>query len=121
LFGLPFSKGEDALFAALHKFVDAVGFYIALVFQAEFFFDFHFDPQTLAVKAVLVALLVALHGFVALVKIFVGAPPGVMDSHRVIGRDGAIQKRVLLIAVIIAMQVSHQNALFIPPLLGGAL
>ena len=87
--------------------------------EAKLFLHLDLDPQALAVEAVLVALLIALHGLEALVQVFVGAPPGVMHAHRVVGGDGTIQKRELLIAVVIAMQILLQYALLVPPLLDG--
>ena len=65
---------------------------IFFAFEAEFFFDFDLDPKALAIEAVLIAEFVALHGVVALEGIFVGAAPGVMDTHWVVGGDGAIEK-----------------------------
>ncbi len=62
--------------------------------EAEFFFDVDFDPQALAVEAVLPALVFALHGVVALVEVFVGAAPGVVHAHRVVGGDGAVDEAV---------------------------
>ena len=102
---LAFGKGEDTLFTTLHKFVDTVGFDFAFVLQAQFFLNLDLDPQTLAVKAVLITLLVALHGLKALVQVLVCASPGMMNSHGVVRRYGTIQERVLFVAVLIAAQV----------------
>ena len=63
LFCLAFCKSEDSLFTPLYKLINAVGFDIALRLHAEFLLDFYLNPQTLAVEAILIALLISLHGF----------------------------------------------------------
>ena len=65
---------------------------VALGGETPFLFHQHLDPEALAVEAVLVALVVALHGFEALKDVLVGASPGVVDGHEAVGRDGAIDK-----------------------------
>ena len=54
--------------------------------------DVDLDPQALAVEPVLVALVLAEHRVEALVEVLVGAAPGVMDAHRVVGRDRAVEE-----------------------------
>ena len=60
-----------------------------LVVKPELALDVDLDPQALAVEAVLVALVLAEHRVEALVEVLVGAAPGVVDAHRVVGRDRA--------------------------------
>ena len=69
-----------------------------LLLSFEFLLDLDLDPQPLAVEAVLVAQLVAGHGEVALVGVLVGAAPGVVDAHRVVGGDGAVEEGPLRLA-----------------------
>ena len=92
LFGLHGREFEDAGFAQLHKFGEAVLFDVALVGEAQLFFDVDFNPQPLTVEAVLPAQIFALHGVVSVVEVFVGAPPGVVNAHRVVGGDGAVKE-----------------------------
>jgi hypothetical protein len=54
--------------------------------------DVDFHPEALAVEAILPAFVLALHGVVALVEVFVGAAPGVVDAHGVVGGDGAVDE-----------------------------
>ena len=72
--------------------------------RAELLLDLDFDPQALAVEAVLVAQLVAGHGEVALVGVLVGAAPGVVDAHRVVGGDGAVEEAPRRLARILLPQ-----------------
>src|SRR5262249_29986986 len=66
-------------------------FDVALGTESLGLLDLDLDPEALAVKAVLVALVVAEHGVVALVGVLVGAPPGVVHAHRVVGGNGAVE------------------------------
>src|SRR5260370_14023556 len=92
---------ENAVFAELYKFGDAEGFDIELIFEAKLLLDLDFDPQSLAVEAVLIALPVALHGFVALVNVFLDPSPGTVNAHRVIRSNRTIPKLQLLPAATI--------------------
>ncbi len=78
-------------------------FDLALIAKAQFFLDLDLDPQALAVEAVLVALPVALHGFEALIEIFIGAPPGVMNPHGIVRGNRTIEKRILFIALRVTL------------------
>jgi polyisoprenyl-teichoic acid--peptidoglycan teichoic acid transferase len=60
--------------------------------EAELALDVDLDPQALAVEAVLVALVLAEHGVEALVEVLVRTAPGVVDAHRVVGRDGPVEE-----------------------------
>src|SRR5579885_575834 len=71
--------------------------------EDELFLDLDLDPEALAIETVLVALLVALHRLEALVQVFIGAAPGMMDAHRVVGGNRTIQKRELLVTMVITM------------------
>ena len=71
----------------------------------EFLLDLDLDPQALAVEAVLVAQLVAGHGVVALKGVLVGAAPGVMDAHRVVGGDRAVEEGPARPALVLLAQL----------------
>ena len=92
LLGLDAGVLVDPLLAALDKLGNTVGLNIALALEAKLALDFHLDPKALAVEAVLVTLVEAAHRPVALVGVFVGPSPGVMDAHGVVGGDGAIHE-----------------------------
>src|SRR5262249_42362843 len=88
-----------ALFAQLHEAVDGgervagdEGLDVALALELQLLLDLDLDPQPLAVEAVLVALVLAEHGVEALEGVLVGAAPGVVDAHRVVGGDGAVEE-----------------------------
>ena len=50
------------------------------------------DPESLAVEAVLIALIEPPQRLVALEHVLERSPPSVMDSHRVVGRDRAVDE-----------------------------
>ena len=84
--------GQDALLAALHEPGDAIRLDVALVVKAQLLLDLDLDVQALAVEAVLVALLEALHRLEALEDVLIRAAPGMVHAHGVIGRDRPIQE-----------------------------
>src|SRR3990172_6871220 len=79
---------------SLHRFTNAAmpKASIPLGPKPQLSFDLHLHPQPLAVEAVLVALPVAEHGVVALEEVLVGAAPGMVHAHRVVGRDRPIEE-----------------------------
>ena len=83
---------RDALLAALRELGDPVVLDLALRVEAELLLDLDLDPEALAVEAVLVALVVAARGVVALEDVLQRAAPGVVDAHRVVGRDRAVDE-----------------------------
>ena len=92
LLGLPGREGENPLFAGVGELVDAKVGDRVLGAEAEFLFHLDFHPQPLAVKAVLVPQFAARHGEVALIGVFVGATPGVVDAHGVVGGDRPVEE-----------------------------
>ena len=88
--------------------------------QAQFFFDLDLDPEPLAVEAVLIALLVPGHGEVALIGVLVGPAPGVVDAHRVVGRDRAVEERPARLAAVLGPELFEDLAL-VPELQDGPL
>ena len=82
------------------KFSKPEVFDIFFAFETESFLDLHLDPEPLAVEAVLVAGFAPAHRPEAVVKVFVGAPPSVMDSHRVVGSDRSIDERPVRIVLM---------------------
>src|SRR5262249_27075877 len=119
LLRLPAGKLIDALLAERHEAVDAgeavagdEALDVALGAEAQLLLDLDLDPEALAVEAVLVAQLVAGHGVVALVNVLVGAAPGVVDAHRVVGGDPAVEEGPLrLAAVLLAEALEGLGAL----------
>ena len=87
----------------LDEAVDAIVFDLALVGEAELFLDLDLDPQSLAIEAVLVALAIAAHGVEALKEVFVGAAPGVVNAHRIVGGDRPVDERPAFLAVFVAL------------------
>ncbi|GBD35893.1 hypothetical protein HRbin36_01008 [bacterium HR36] len=104
-------KAIDPLLAQLHETVNAGEaiprhevLNILLRSQTQFFFHFHFDPQSLAIETVLVAEFVAGHGHETLEQIFIGASPGMVHAHRVVGSNGTIQERPFRLPAILFPQ-----------------
>src|SRR5262249_17598009 len=85
--------GEHTLLTGAHEIFDPVVANFALGAESEAFFHLNLHPQSLTIEAVLVAQLAPVHGVIALVHILERAAPGVMDSHRVVGRNRSIQER----------------------------
>src|SRR5262249_16471166 len=99
LLGLDAGELVNPVLTLLHKPIDAGEriarhevFDVALGAQLEFLLNFDFDPQTLAVKAILVAQFMPRHSEIALVSILVSPTPGMMYAHGVVGGDRAIEK-----------------------------
>ena len=84
--------GQDALLAERDEPVDAERLDVALAREPEVALDVDLDPQALAVEAVLEALVLAEHGVEPLVEVLVRPSPGVVDAHRVVGRDRAVEE-----------------------------
>src|SRR5207247_1654251 len=83
---------RHALLAPLGELGEAVVLDLALRTEAERAFDLDLDPEALRVEAVLITLVEAAHRPVALEHVFERAAPGVMDAHRVVRGDGAVDK-----------------------------
>ncbi|MBA7714040.1 hypothetical protein ES703_123054 [subsurface metagenome] len=80
------------LLAAINELFHAEGFNVPLGSKPQLALLLHLDPQPLAVEAVLVAEFVALHGMVTVENVFIGAAPGMVHTHGVIGGDRAVQE-----------------------------
>ncbi len=98
---------QHALLAEAHELGDAEGLDVALAGEAQVTLDVDLDPQPLAVEAVLPALVVPEHGVIALIEVLVRPAPGVMDTHRVVGRDGAVEERPGRAARVLCPQASE--------------
>jgi cell envelope-related function transcriptional attenuator common domain len=92
LLGLARGVRQDALLAERHELGDPERLDVALGREAEVALDVDLDPQALAVEPVLVALILAEHRVEALVEVLVGPTPGVVDTHRVVGRDRTVEE-----------------------------
>ena len=120
LFGLSCGEAEHAAFAFVDEVVNAVLVDGGLRAQAELLFDLDLDPQTLAVEAVLVALVVTHHREESLIGVFVGASPGVVDAHRIVGRDRAVEEAPAFLAAILFAKFFEDRLVF-PELQNGVL
>ena len=83
---------KDALFALLDEAIHAERLDLAFVGEAKLALDLHFDPESLAVEALLPAKILAEHGVVAVEEIFVGAAPCVVHAHRAVGGQRAVEE-----------------------------
>ncbi len=83
---------QHALLAQAHELGDPVLLDVALRGEAEVALHVDLDPEALAVEAVLPALVLAAHGVEALEDVLVGSTPGVVDAHRVVGRDRPVEE-----------------------------
>jgi hypothetical protein len=89
------TAAQHPLLAVVDEALDAVFLDVFFRAEAQLLFRLDFDPQALAVEPVLEALVVAAHGEIPLEGVFIGAAPGVVDPHRVVGGDRPVEKRPL--------------------------
>ena len=92
LFCLSCRESENSTFAFVDEVVDAEFMDCRLGPESQLLLDFHFDPQPLTVEPVLVSLVMAGHREETLIRILVRSAPGVVNSHRIVGRDRPVQK-----------------------------
>ena len=83
--------------------------------EPEVALDIDLDPQALAVEAVLVALVLAEHRVEALVEVLVRPAPGVVDGHRVVGRDRTVEEAPFGTAGVLCTQ-PREGPTVAPPL-----
>ena len=105
LFGLSSRKPEDATFAFVDKVVDAKFMDGGFRAESQLLFNFHLDPQSLAVETVLESLIMAGHRKKPLVRVFVRAAPGMVNAHRVVGGDGTVEKAPTFATCVFSSQL----------------
>ncbi len=105
LFGLSSRKPEDATFAFVDKVVDAKFMDGGFRAESQLLFNFHLDPQSLAVETVLESLIMAGHRKEPLVRVFVRAAPGMVNAHRVVGGDGTVEKAPTFATCVFSSQL----------------
>src|SRR5207244_10350237 len=103
---------EDPLPTRLDKALETVLLNLALGVEPQLLLDLDFHPQALAIEAILVALVEALHGPEALIDILVGATPGMMHAHRIVGSDRPIEEGIARTAPIPFDQLSEEECVF---------
>ena len=112
LLGLARGESEHALFAGADEILDAIVADFALGPKPEAFFHLDFDPQPLAIEAILIAQFLAVHGVVALVHVFQRSSPGVVHAHGIVGGDGAVEERPRRAASCLRAQFPEDLAFF---------
>jgi hypothetical protein len=105
----------DPLAAARGELGEPVLLDVALRVQSERLLDLDLDPEPLAVEAVLVALVVAAEGLVALEDVLQRAAPCVVDAHRVVRGDRAVEEAEPRAARVLPAQLV-EDPLAVPPL-----
>ena len=73
--------------------------------EPQLLLNFDLDPQSLTVEAVLVTLVVAGHREEALIGILVRSSPGMMHAHRIVRRDGPVEKAPTFATRVLASQL----------------
>ena len=109
-----------AVAAGAREAVEPVLLDLGLGVEPQRLLDLDLDPQPLAVEAVLVALVAAQHGVVALPDVLQRAAPGVVHAHRVVGRDRAVEERVGGAAAVLVAELL-EGALALPAIEGSML
>ena len=112
---LDIRESPHTLLAQVDEFADAVLLDVGLGGHAEVFFDVDLNPQSLPVEAVLITLLEALHGLVALEQVLVRAAPGVVNAHRVVCRNRPVHEGEPLAGVVVANEVLLNDSALVPP------
>ncbi len=102
---------EHALLAQVDELRDAVALDVVLAGETELALDQHLDPQTLAVEAVLVTLVLPEHRVEALVNVLVRPAPGVVHAHRVVRSYGSVEERPALVGGVLRPQQRERVAL----------
>jgi len=92
LLSLTCGLAQDAGLAFEHKRSEAIPFDVVLGLEPFLLLHLDLDPQPLAVEAVLIALLVTAHRPEALPQILIATSPPVVHAHRIVGRDGPVDK-----------------------------
>ena len=107
-------EAGDPLLTTLGELGEAVVLDVALRVEPELLLDLDLDPEALAIEAVLVALVEAARGFVALEDVLQRAAPGMVDAHRVVRRDRPVEEaEARAAAVLLAQPV--EDARLVPP------
>ena len=94
LLGYRIGESVNSSLAQIDELADPKTFDVSFGSEAKLFFDFYFYPEPLPVISVLKPLLVALHIPEPQEEVFIRTAPGVVDSHGVVGRDGAVDEGV---------------------------
>ena len=113
LVGLHCRKAPHSLLARFDKSINPERFDIALRGESLFLFDFDFNPQPLAVEALLEPQLVALHRLEAIEQVFVCPAPRMMDTHRAIRRDRPVNETPFRLAPVFLDQ-KVKSVVFLP-------
>ena len=92
LLGDHLGEAGDAFAAAVGELREPVFLDLALRVEPERLLHLDLHPKALAVEAVLVALVEAAHRLVALEDVLERAPPRVVDAHRVVCSDRAVDE-----------------------------
>ena len=94
-------EAGDPLLTTLGELGEAVVLDVALRVEPELLLDLDLDPEALAIEAVLVALVEAARGFVALEDVLQRAAPGMVDAHRVVRRDRPVEEAEAVVAAVL--------------------
>lgn len=105
LFGLSSRKPEDSAFTFVDEVVDTEFMDSGFCSESQLLFDFDLYPEPLTVEPVLESLIMSGHRKEPLVRIFVRAAPGVMNSHGVIGGDRTVEKTPTLATSVLASEL----------------
>ena len=92
LTGLHLRELGDPFATTAGELGKAVFLDLTLRVQAEGLLDFDLDPEPLTVEAVLVALIEPVQRLVTLKDVLEGSAPRVVDAHRTVGCDGAVDE-----------------------------
>ncbi len=104
----------DAFLAALRELGEAVRLDVSLRAEPERLLDLDLDPEPLRVESVLVPLVEAAQGLVALEDVLERAAPRMVNSHRVVRGDRPVHEAELRTAAILLPQ-PLEDAFSIPP------
>jgi hypothetical protein len=107
-------RPDDLLPAFARELREPVLLDFALGVQAQLALDADLDPESLAIEAVLIALVEAAQSFVPLEDVLERAPPGGVDAERLVGGHRAVDEAPDRTAPVLLAERAEDVA-FIPP------
>ena len=107
-------RPHDDVAALRSKRLEPVLLDLPLRVEPELVLDAHLDPEALAVEAVLVALVVAPEGLVALEDVLQGPAPGRVHGEGLVGGHGTVEEREPRAVRVLRAQLL-EDALGVPP------
>ena len=106
----------NRLFAKFDKLVNAIFFYIFFAVEAQTFFNFNFNRQSMSVPASLSKDIVPLHSLKSWDNIFHGSCQNMANVRFAICRWRAVMQNKNLVRIFVLLKSLFDNIVFLPKL-----